>query len=131
MKQLIELTKNENIFLILGEMGGKHELDQVYEEIKKKVQRIDIFVHNAGCMLHKREYTKDGLENNFATNSFTVYYLTKLCFPLLHAQSRIIITASGGLLTQKLVTKDLFMEEEEFDGTAQYARNKRQQVCIA
>lgn len=34
------------------------------------------------------------------------------------------------MLTQKLFTKDLFMEDEKFDGTTQYARNKRQQLCI-
>jgi hypothetical protein len=34
------------------------------------------------------------------------------------------------MLTQKLVTDDLYMQTEDFDGTIQYARNKRQQICI-
>lgn len=35
------------------------------------------------------------------------------------------------MLTEKLVTKDVFMENrEKFDGTKQYARNKRQQVAL-
>lgn len=45
--------------------------------------------------------------------------------------SRVIITSSGGMYTSKLVYKDIFMQDEKFDGTTQYARNKRQQVCIA
>jgi hypothetical protein len=34
------------------------------------------------------------------------------------------------MLTQKLFTDNLYMEDEDFNGTAQYARNKRQQLCI-
>ena len=47
----------------------------------------------------------------------------------MHKDSRTIVVSSGGMYTQKLVTKDIFMTKE-FDGTAQYARNKRQQVCM-
>ena len=71
----------------------------VYQQLKEKISHLDILVHNAGCMLHKKEYTKDGIEKNFATNTFTVYHLTKLCFPLMHENSRVIITSSGGLYT--------------------------------
>ena len=47
----------------------------------------------------------------------------------MHKESRTIVVSSGGMYTQKLVTKDIFMTKD-FDGTAQYARNKRQQVCV-
>ena len=47
----------------------------------------------------------------------------------MHKESRTIVVSSGGMYTQKLVTKDIFMTKD-FDGTAQYARNKRQQVCM-
>lgn len=95
------------------------------------MDRIDILIHNAGCMLNDRQYNKDGMEKNFATNTFSIYYLTKICFPLLHPNSRVIIVSSGGMYTEKLVTKDIYMVEDKYDGTTQYARNKRQQICIA
>ena len=50
--------------------------------------------------------------------------------PLMTEQSRTIAVSSGGCLTEKLETKDYYMEEEDFDGTTQYARNKRQQLCM-
>lgn len=70
------------------------------------------------------------IEKNFATNTFAVYYFTKKCIPLLHAKSRVIVVSSGGCLTQPLVVDDLYMSQEKFDGTDQYARNKRQQLCL-
>ena len=129
LKQLLEETKSEKVYLILGEMGEKQELTRIYEEIKERMPRVDFFVHNAGCMIHKLEYTKDGIQKNYATNTFSVYYLTKLCLPLMHEASRTIAVSSGGMYTQKLVNKDIYMTKD-FDGTAQYARNKRQQVCM-
>ncbi len=100
------------------------------EELKTKMKQIDVLVHNGGCMIHEREYTKAKIEKNFATNTLAVYYLTALCLDLLHAKSRTITVSSGGCLTQKLITGDVFMEQEDFDGTTQYARNKRQQLCV-
>ena len=44
--------------------------------------------------------------------------------------SRTIVVSSGGCLTEKLVIGDIYMQEEKFDGTTQYARNKRQQLCM-
>ena len=49
----------------------------------------------------------------------------------MHEKSRVIITSSGGMYTEKLVIEDIYMEKETFNGTTQYARNKRQQICIA
>jgi hypothetical protein len=81
-------------------------------------------------MIHERKYTKQKIESNFATNTFAVYYLTVQCIDLLSPQSRTITVSSGGCLTQPLFTDDIFMEREDFDGTTQYARNKRQQLCL-
>ena len=53
LKQLLEETKSEKVHLILGEMGEKEELTRIFEEIKERMPRVDFFVHNAGCMLHK------------------------------------------------------------------------------
>jgi NAD(P)-dependent dehydrogenase (short-subunit alcohol dehydrogenase family) len=62
-------------------------------------------------MLNELEYTKDHIEKNFATNTFSVFYLTHLCLDLLNEQSRVITVSSGGMLTQPLVTDDIFMEK--------------------
>ena len=70
------------------------------------------------------------MEKNFATNTFAVYYLSILTLPLMTAESRTIVVSSGGCLTQELITEDIYMTEEDFDGTVQYARNKRQQLCL-
>ena len=47
----------------------------------------------------------------------------------MHEKSKVIVVSSGGMYTEKLITDDIYMEKD-FDGTSQYARNKRQQICM-
>lgn len=37
--------------------------------------------------------------------------------------------SSGGMYNAPLITDDIYMRQK-FDGTTQYARNKRMQVCM-
>lgn len=80
-------------------------------------------------MNNEYKLNEDGIESNYATNVLGVYYLTKKIIPYLHNQSRVIIVSSGGMYTTPLVNDDIFMKED-FDGTTQYARNKRMQVIL-
>lgn len=47
--------------LILGEIGIKKDLENIAQQIKEKVGRIDVFVHNAGCMVNEYKETVDGI----------------------------------------------------------------------
>ena len=55
--------------------------------------------------------------------------MTEKLLPCLHEKSRVIVVSSGGMYNAPLVTDDIFMRKD-FDGTTQYARNKRMQVCM-
>ena len=56
--------------------------------------------------------------------------MSRLAMSMMTPTSRTIVVSSGGCLTEKLVIGDIYMQEEKFDGTTQYARNKRQQLCM-
>ncbi|KAL5714720.1 hypothetical protein ACHQM5_016643 [Ranunculus cassubicifolius] len=95
-------------------------------------QNVFLEVNNAGLLEHNRVTTSEGLELNFAVNVAGTYSLTELMLPLLEKASpdaRVITVASGGMYTSPL-TKDLQFSESQFDGTVQYARNKRVQVAL-
>jgi len=87
-------------------------------------------VNNAGCMVNEREVTAAGFEKNFATNTLGMYILTKSLIGSIEDEGRVVTVTSGGMLTQKLMLDDLQYEKGTFDGTAAYAQQKRQQVCI-
>eukprot|EP01018_Ginkgo_biloba_P015829 Gb_22747 [translate_table: standard] len=86
-------------------------------------------VNNAGVLEHIRVTTVDGLELNFAVNVAGVYTITELLLPSLEKaapDARVITVSSGGMYNVPL-SDDLQFSEGKFDGTTQYARNKRLQ----
>ena len=100
-------------------------------------QPLHVLVNNAGCMVHKRTMTAEGLELNFATNVAGTYTITEELLPVLRRcnspdyVSRVITVSSGGMLTEDLEVDDL-QSERVPDGDALYiyAQNKRQQVVL-
>eukprot|EP00268_Persea_americana_P003078 TRINITY_DN10922_c0_g1_i1.p1 TRINITY_DN10922_c0_g1~~TRINITY_DN10922_c0_g1_i1.p1 ORF type:complete len:214 (-),score=29.69 TRINITY_DN10922_c0_g1_i1:341-982(-) len=77
-------------------------------------------------------YLPTRFELNFAVNVMGTYAMTELMVPLLEkaeSKARVITVSSGGMYTAPL-TGDLQFSENNFDGTLQYARNKRVQVAL-
>ncbi len=99
---------------------------------------LHVLVNNAGCMVHDFRETDEGLEVNFATNAVGPFTLTEGLLPILRRSgvdanepSRVICVSSAGMLTEKLELDDPEMRKvPKFDGTRQYAKNKRFQVAM-
>lgn len=132
VKDLIDKTKNENIHLHLCDLSSIKDVKTLAETFLRNEKSLNVLINNAGCMINAREFTAEGLEKNFATNTLGTYYLTKLLVPLLKLSrpAKVITISSGGMLTQPLVLKDLFMVDSDFDGAAQYSVTKRHQVVL-
>lgn len=90
-------------------------------------------VNNVGVMSHERVETSEGFELTYATNLLGQYLLTTLLLPVLEASapSRIVMVSSGGMYSQRLTATNLESTEDEYNGTAAYARTKRGQVVLA
>jgi dehydrogenase/reductase SDR family protein 12 len=108
------------------------EVRRVAGEILEGEQRIDVLVNNASVLAPERSTTLDGYELTLATNLLSTFLLTNLLIPRLveSAPSRIITVSSGGMYTEALDVDGLEMTQEEYRGSAAYARTKRAQVVL-
>lgn len=88
-------------------------------------ESLDILVNNAGCMLDGRPLTSEGIEANFATNVIGPFLMTENLIPKLRKSKRatVLTVTSGGMLTQKLETKDIQLSKST-KGIDIYAQNK-------
>jgi dehydrogenase/reductase SDR family protein 12 len=95
---------------------------------------LHCLVNNAGCMVHERTATREGVETNFATNTLGAYNLTRLLEPALRragAEARVVFVASAGALTERLEVEDVESEgKKTFDGARAYAKQKRHQMAL-
>lgn len=131
-EDIIHESGNTEVFVHILDMSDIRKVWEFAEAFKMEYPSLNVLINNAGCMVHKRELTAEGLEKNFATNTMGVYILTQTLIPFLQKSRdpRVITVSSGGMLVQKLRVSDLQSVKGYFDGVMVYAQNKRQQVVL-
>ncbi|MHA1477817.1 MAG: SDR family oxidoreductase [Promethearchaeota archaeon] len=112
-KEIIELTGNNNVELILCDLSSQKEIRDFVTEFKSKYQKLHILINNAGVMLSKK--SEDGFEMNFAVNHLAPFLLTNLLLEILKksAPSRIINVGSAAHRMGKIDFEDLQSENKK------------------
>ncbi|XP_068647482.1 uncharacterized protein [Aristolochia californica] len=125
-------TGNANVYLEVCDLSSVGEIKSFASKFSSKEQPLHILVNNAGWLEQNRVTTSEGLELNFAINVVGTYLMTESILPLLEKtapDARVITVSSGGMYTAPL-TQDMQFSRSNFNGTEQYARNKRVQVAL-
>jgi len=120
--EIVKQTGN-NIDLMICDLSSMDSIRRFAEEFKKKYDRLDVLVNNAGALFDKREVTSEGFERTFAVNYLGPFLLTHELLDLLKssAPSR-IINVSSGLAKNGKVDLDDLQSEKNYAGTKAYAR---------
>lgn len=95
------------------------------EEFKRRYQRLDVLINNAGVLPQGRQESKDGNELNFAVNFLAPFLLTNLLLPLLKrsAPSRVVNVSSSMHGEGRIAFEDL-QSKKSFNKYAAYAQSK-------
>ena len=82
--------------LALADLSSQAEVRSLAEEFKRRYDRLDVLVNNAGLVQSERTETVDGLETTFATNHLAPFLLTNLLQNVLQrsAPSRVVTVSS-------------------------------------
>lgn len=96
VEEIKQASGNSNVELLIVDLASQRSVRNAVEEFKKRFNRLDVLINNAGVFLRKREETEDGVEKTFATNYLSHFLLTHLLLDTLKASapSRIINVAS-------------------------------------
>ena len=82
--------------LALADLSSQAEVRALAEEFKRRYDRLDVLVNNAGLVQSTRTETVDGLESTFAINHLASFLLTNLLLDMLKqsAPSRVVTVSS-------------------------------------
>ena len=82
--------------LALADLSSQAEVRALAEEFKRRYDRLDVLVNNAGLVQSTRTETADGLESTFAINHLAPFLLTNLLLDMLKlsAPSRVVTVSS-------------------------------------
>ena len=114
-KEIIELTGNNNVDLILCDLSSQKEIRNFVAEFKRNYQDLHVLINNAGVMLSKKTQSVDGFEMNFAVNHLAPFLLTNLLLDMLKksAPSRIVNVGSAAHRMGKIDFEDLQRENKK------------------
>ena len=130
--ELRESTSNPNVTALVADMGYFESVRKAAAEILSAHDRLDVLIHNAGALTHRRVDAPDGTEATIASQVVGPFLLTRLLLQRLEesAPARVITMSSGGMYSAELTVDGLQMDAGTYNGTKQYALAKRAQVTL-
>lgn len=136
LSEIKEKSNENDIELLPIDMSSKKSILDASYELKNRIEKLDILIHNAADFDITRKQPKksvDGIETIWATNHIGPILLTNSVMDLIKKceQGRIITIASQGLVMHPKLTidlKDPEFENRKFSVPKAYYQSKLAQV---
>jgi NAD(P)-dependent dehydrogenase (short-subunit alcohol dehydrogenase family) len=113
LKEVKELSGSSNVELMTCDLGSIKSIENFCMEFKKKYNRLNVLVNNAGVILPGWHQTAEGYELQFGVNHLGHFLLTNRLLELLitSAPSRIVNVASGAHKIGKIHFDDVNLKK--------------------
>ncbi|TXH20862.1 MAG: SDR family oxidoreductase [Elusimicrobia bacterium] len=123
---------NNSVGYFVGDLSSLQEIRKLAAEIKRKINKIDVLINNAGVLYQDLTLSPDGTEMMFAVNHLGHFLLTNLLLDVIieSAPSRIVVVSSDSHYTGKIDFDDLSMSKD-FRMIGAYDRSKLCNVLFA
>lgn len=125
VRQIEQQTGNSSVEFMLADLSSQQDIRQLADGFKRRYQRLDVLVNNAGAIMFSRQESVDGIEMTLALNHLSYFLLTNLLLEPLKsgAPSRIINVSSSAHSKAKIDFDDL-QSLKRYRGFRAYARSK-------
>jgi len=125
LDEIVSKTGNNSVSLMNCDMSSMASVRDFAAEFKKKYDRLDVLINNAGAEYVKRQVTFEGFEQTFAVDYLAPFLLTYQLLDLLKASapSR-IVNVSSGLAKNGKVNFDDLQNENSYKGMQAYSNAK-------
>ncbi len=125
VEEIKKYSGNKNIDFFVADLSSQQEIRRLAEEVKVKLNKLDVLINNAGAAFQHFKLSADNIEMTFATNHLSYFLLTNLLLDLLKksAPARIVIVASDSHYRGTLDFNNLNMSGN-FNGLKAYEQSK-------
>jgi NAD(P)-dependent dehydrogenase (short-subunit alcohol dehydrogenase family) len=86
-QQIKSITGNSQIEFLVADLSRQTEVRRVADEFKRKYDRLDVLLNNAGALFINRETNADGQEMTWALNHLNYFVLTNELLDVLKASA--------------------------------------------
>ncbi|HEU4742243.1 MAG TPA: SDR family NAD(P)-dependent oxidoreductase [Meiothermus sp.] len=131
LEEIRSKTDNKNLDLLLADLSSQADIRKLAEEFKRKYQRLDVLVNNAGGIFNTRKTTADGLEYTFTFNHLAYFLLTNLLLDVLKASAPAqIVNVSSGAQGMGRINFDDLQGAKRYNAQAAYNQSKLANVIF-
>ncbi len=124
LQEIKHITGNDQLDFFIADLSSLQQIRTMAAEIRRKYNKLEVLINNAGVAMNKLEVSDDGYEMTFAVNHLAVFAITLLLLDLLKqaAPSRIINVSS--MVHSSSVNFENLFEPRFFDGWEAYCQSK-------
>jgi len=123
--ELIAASGNKDIHVVRCDLADLQSVREAADELKTKIDAVNVLINNAGGMLAQRMQNKDGYEMSFVTNHLGHFLLTLCMMPLLEkGQARVINVSSEAYKWGDADFDDIQWQQHKYNASKAYGRSK-------
>jgi protochlorophyllide reductase len=125
-------TAQAELIPLALDLADLNSVRRAIDQVRAKVQALDLLINNAGVMAPPRQLSAQGLELQFAVNHLGHFALTQGLLPLLDQRSgsRVVHVSSGAAYFGRIAFADL-QGEQRYDAWGAYAQSKLANLMTA
>ncbi|KAL2192340.1 hypothetical protein P885DRAFT_47958 [Corynascus similis CBS 632.67] len=87
--QISKKFPGSRVEIVILDLGSQQSIRQAAAEVAVLTDRLDILINNAGLVVTSRQYTPEGIEQQFGSNHIGPFLFTNLLLPLLRKAAEI------------------------------------------
>ena len=126
MRRDIKRETGREVFVHKIDLASLKTVRECTAVLRKKLQKIDILINNAGVMATPEWRTEEGLELQFGTNHVGHFLLTNELLPLLRkaGKARVVVVSSSAHMMGKIDFSDLNWRTRPYHSMGAYSQSK-------
>jgi len=127
VQRIQQQTGNPNISFLAADLSDLSQVRQLAQEVKRRFDRLDVLVNNAGGFFLTRQLSPEGFEMTWALNHLSYFVLTLEVLELLKASApaRIVNVSSNSHVGARLDCDSLTgLEKRPYISWRAYGRSK-------
>lgn len=124
-EQIRKATGNEKVDSLVADLSSQAQVRELAEQVKRRCDRLNVLVNNAGAIFMSRKLSADNIEMTFALNHLSSFLLTHLLLDLLRASkpARIVNVSSEAHRIARMNFADL-QSEHGYTSWKAYGQSK-------
>jgi NAD(P)-dependent dehydrogenase (short-subunit alcohol dehydrogenase family) len=124
-EEIVSATGNKDIHVVRCDLADLQSVREAADELKTKLDAVNVLINNAGGMFAERIQNKDGYEMSFVTNHLGHFLLTLCIMPLLEkGQARVINVSSEAYKWGDADFDDMQWQQHKYNASKAYGRSK-------